>query len=319
LLIREGQLLKEYLIGTGGWAYFRVPRLRPLIAYSRIFNFVEVNSTFYQIPSLVEAGTWRKMAPADFQFSVRAHRTITHTHKLKPNPEVFEAFEKMRRICNALNAEILHLQAPPLFEVDESSVQNLRQLLASLSLGDLRLALEIRGTSKSSGLDCRLQRLMEDNNMIHSVDLSRDEEPAFDSDIVYSRLFGKGKHNIYQPTDGELAEIDQKAANTRSEKIVMSFHFVKMYKDAVRLKTYKQTGKFPSITNSIGIDSLEEVLSEDAKFPATKLQLMQNQGWKLFDLSETDRIHAAEALKELPEQTYCSLAEVVEKVGKIMR
>jgi hypothetical protein len=64
---------------------------------------------------------------------------------------------------------------------------------------------------------------------------------------------------------------------------------------------------------------LEEVLSEDAKFPATKLQLMQNQGWKLFDLSETDRIHVAEALKELPEQTYRSLAEVVEKVGKIMR
>lgn len=319
MLIREGQLLKEYLIGTGGWAYFRLPRLRPLIAYSRIFNFVEVNSTFYEIPSVVEAGTWRKMAPADFQFSVRAHRTITHTHKLKPNPEVFEAFEKMKRICNALNAEILHLQASPLFEVNESSVQNLRQLLASLSLGDLRLALEIRGTSKSSGLDCRLQRLMEDNNMIHSVDLSKDEEPAFDSDIVYSRLFGKGKHNIYQPTDGELAEIDQKAANTKSEKIVMSFHFVKMYKDAVRLKTYKQTGKFPSITNSIGIDSLEEVLSEDAKFPATKLQLMQNQGWKLFDLSDTDRIHVAEALKELPEQTYRSRAEVVEKVGKIMR
>lgn len=311
--------MKEYLIGAGGWAYFRVPRLKPLIAYSKVFNFVEVNSTFYQIPSMPEAGTWRKMVPPDFQFSVRAHRTITHTHKLKPNAEVFEAFEKMKRICNALNAEILHLQVPRSFEVNGSSVKDLRQLLASLSLGDLRLALEIRGTSKSSGLDCRLQRLMEDNNMIHSVDLSKDEEPAFDSDIVYSRLFGKGEHNIYQPTDGELVEIDQKAANTKSEKIVMSFHFVKMYKDAVRLKTYKQTGKFPSITKSSGIDSLEEVLGEDAKFPATKQELIQNQGWKLFDLSETDRIHAAEALKELPEQTFYSLAEVVEKVGKVMR
>ncbi len=311
--------MKEYLIGTGGWAYFRVPRLKPLIAYSKIFNFVEVNSTFYQIPSVPEVETWRKMAPQDFQFSVRAHRTITHTHKLKPNAEVFEAFEKMKRICDALNAEILHLQAPPSFEVNESSVKNLRQLLASLSFKGLRLALEIRGTSKSSGLDCRLQRLMEDNNMIHSVDLSKNEEPAYDSDIVYSRLFGKGKHNIYQPTDGELVEIDQKATNTKSEKIVMSFHFVKMYKDAVRLKSYKQTGKFPSITNSSGIDSLEEVLGEDAKFPATKQQLIQNQGWKLFDLRKTERIHAAEALKELPEQIYYSLAEVVEKVGKVMR
>lgn len=311
--------MKEYFIGTGGWAYFRVPRLKPLTAYSRIFNFVEVNSTFYQIPSLVEAEAWRKMAPPDFQFSVRAHRTITHAHKLKPITDVFEAFEKMKRICNTLKAEILHLQAPPLFEVNESSVKDMRQLLASLSLGGLRLALEIRGTSKSSGLDYGLQKLMKDHNMIHSVDLSRNEEPAYDSDIVYSRLFGKGKHNVYQPTDGELVEIDQKATKTGSEKIVMSFHFVKMYKDAVRLKTYKQTGKFPPITNSTGIDSLEEVLGEDATFPATRQQLVQNQGWKLFDLSKTERIHVADWLKELPEQTYRSLEEVVEKVGQVMR
>ena len=310
--------MKEYLIGTGGWAYFRVPRLKPLTAYSKIFNFVEVNSTFYQIPSLPEVEAWRKMAPSDFQFSVRAHRTITHTHKLKPVADVFEAFEKMKRICKTLNAEILHLQAPPSFKVNESSVKDIRQLLASLSFGGLRLAFEIRGTSKSSSLDYELQKLMQDNNMIHSVDLSRNEEPAYDSDILYSRLFGKGKHNVYQPTDGELVEVDQKATKTKSEKIVMSFHFVRMYKDAIRLKMYKQTGKFPSITNSTGIASLEEVLGEDAKFPATRQQLVQNQGWKLFDLNKTERIHVADWLRELPEQTYGSLEEILEKVEQVM-
>ncbi|KAB2945238.1 MAG: DUF72 domain-containing protein [Candidatus Methanoperedens sp.] len=39
-------------IGAGGWAYFKVPGLDSLEAYSKAFDFVEVNSTFYTIPSI---------------------------------------------------------------------------------------------------------------------------------------------------------------------------------------------------------------------------------------------------------------------------
>jgi len=38
--------LPKYLIGAGGWAYFQVPSMHPLVAYSRAFDFVEVNTTF---------------------------------------------------------------------------------------------------------------------------------------------------------------------------------------------------------------------------------------------------------------------------------
>ena len=312
------QLVKDYLIGTGGWAYFQVPRLKPLAAYSKVFNFVEVNSTFYQIPSLAEVENWRKLVPSDFSFSVRACRSITHTHKLKPEGDVFTDFEKMKRICSVLKAEILHLQTPATFKVDEMSFKNMQQLLSSLNLGNLRLALEIRGTP-GTGLPNNFLRLMQDNNIIHSIDLSKGEKPAYDSDTVYTRLFGKGEHNIYQPTDGELMEIDRKATITHSSKIVMSFHFVRMYKDAVRLKTYRQTGKFPSITNSTGLASLEAVLGEDATFPATKQQLVKSQGWKLFDFSKTERIHVAESLDRLPEITYNSLSEVIKQTELTMK
>ena len=40
----------DYLVGTGGWGYFNVPNKPRLKAYSEIFNFVEVNNTFYQYP-----------------------------------------------------------------------------------------------------------------------------------------------------------------------------------------------------------------------------------------------------------------------------
>lgn len=152
---------------------------------------------------------------------------------------------------------------------------------------------------------------MRDYNMIHCTDISKGEMPAYDSDILYSRLFGKGRHNIYQPTDKELTEMDSRASSTKSGKIVMSFHFVRMYKDAARMKIYKQTGRFPRVTGSTGLSSLEEVLDEDARFPTTKQALISSQGWKLFDLSAQARIHAGELLQRLPEKTYFSLSEVI--------
>jgi uncharacterized protein YecE (DUF72 family) len=310
--------MKKYLIGTGGWAYFKIPKLKPLVAYSRVFNFVEVNSTFYEIPNISDVQKWRKLVPTDFEFSVRAHRSITHTRRLSPEKNVLETFEKMKKICSALKAGILHLQTPPSLKITNEKVEQIKQTLASLSLGSLRLALEIRPNSISRGLPSNLQKLMQDNNMVHSVDLSKGEKPAYETDILYTRLFGKGIHNIYQPTDEELVEIDRKAATSKSQKIVMSFHYVKMYKDAARMKIYKQTRKFPSVTNSTGIASLEEVLREDAKFPATKKQLVQSQGWKLFDLDRTQRLTAADCLGKLPEGTYNSLGDVIEKMEHIL-
>jgi len=40
------KLVADYLIGTGGWAYFKVPNKPSLKAWS--FDFIEVNQTFYE-------------------------------------------------------------------------------------------------------------------------------------------------------------------------------------------------------------------------------------------------------------------------------
>jgi uncharacterized protein YecE (DUF72 family) len=308
--------LKEYLIGTGGWAYYRIPGLPPLVAYSRAFNFVEVNTTFYQIPPLSQAEKWRKLVPPDFHFAVRAHRVITHTYKFQPTKQALDAFDKMGKICIALNAEILHLQTPPSLKMNGTSVVNLRNLLGSVNLGRLRLALEIRGTHASK-LPAELVKAMQERDIVHCVDLSKGETPAYDSDLLYSRFFGKGKYNVYQPTDEELAEIDRKASNSRAERVVMSFHFVRMYKDAARLKIYKETAKFPQITGSTGMASLAETLSEDATFPAAKQELLDGQGWKLFDLTQTIRVHARDFLQRLPDRMYGNIDELVDALNSV--
>jgi hypothetical protein len=197
-------------------------------------------------------------------------------------------------------------------------VNDFRNFIASANLGKLRVALEIRGAQLFK-LPSDLVKTMQDFNVIHSVDLSKGETPAYESDTLYTRLFGKGRHNVYQPTDRELVEIDNKASSGKSEKVAMSFHFVRMYKDAARLKVYKQTGKFPMVTRSTGVSSLEEVLSEDAKFPAKKQELIQSQGWKLFDLTKTERSRAGKFLQGLPEETYTDIGEVTERLKQLMR
>jgi uncharacterized protein YecE (DUF72 family) len=310
--------LTEYLIGTGGWAYFQIPGVDALLAYSKAFNFVEVNSTFYQMPPMREVETWRRLVPHNFQFTVRANKAITHKHRLQSTQEALRTFEKMKQICTILNAPVLHLQTPPKFIFTENSVNNLRDFLSSVNLGKLRLALETRGTAPTK-LPSGLLRTMQDYNMIHSVDVSRGETPAYESDTLYSRLFGTGQHNVYQPTDEELEEIDKKASSGNFQRIILSFHFVRMYKDAARLKVYKETGEFPQITKYTGLDSLEEVLSEDAQFPASKQALIQNQGWKLFDLTEDKRVRAADFLQKLHEGTYSSVSEVIETLHSALR
>ena len=305
--------MREYLIGTGGWAYFHVPRLHPLIAYSRAFNFVEVNSTFYNVPPLEQVERWRKLVPHDFQFAVRAHRELTHGRVFQRTPEAFAAFQKMKQICDALKTNILHLQTPASFELSEAIIDEFNQFVSSLDLGKLRLVLEIRGV-RPSKLPIKLSRIMQNYNMIHCVDVSKGEMPAYDSDMLYSRLFGKGKQNVYQPTDEELVEIDNRVSDSGVQKAVMSFHFVRMYKDAARLKIYKQTGKFPRVTGSTGLSSLEEVLSEDSSFPSTKQELMRGQGWKLFELDENKRVHAEELLQQLAKKTYTNISEVIDSL-----
>jgi hypothetical protein len=84
-----------------------------------------------------------------------------------------------------------------------------------------------------------------------------------------------------------------------------------MYRDAARLKTFLNSGKFPSLTGQIGLESLGQVLKEDALFPTSKSKLSEEQGWKLFDKTTEERVRAGVVFEKLPERTYVSLDDVL--------
>jgi len=306
--------MTETLIGAGGWAYFQVPRLDSLEAYSRAFNFVEVNSTFYEYPETPQVKSWRKRVPEDFEFSVRCHRDVTHKHKLEPIDEAFRTFERMTAICRILRARILHIQTPADLGYNEAKIESMGNFFKRADHEGIEIAWEIR-RPKNAPIPSKLLELMQELEIIHCVDLSK-EEPEVKSDMLYARLFGKGSHNVYQFTDEELEEIDEKSNRSEYRRAALTFHGVKMYKDAARLKTYKLSGKFPMATGSTGSGSLREVLREDAKLPATKQKLIEDQGWKIIDLTPERRVRASELLQTIPEKTYNSIDDVIQELPR---
>jgi uncharacterized protein YecE (DUF72 family) len=51
--------------------------------YSQIFDFVEINSTFYKTPSKFMVNNWNKRTPDNFRFAVKFPKVITHDKRLK--------------------------------------------------------------------------------------------------------------------------------------------------------------------------------------------------------------------------------------------
>jgi len=297
----------EIIVGCGGWQYFIIPNMDPLEAYSMAFRFVEVNSTFYKIPPMDLVRAWRRRVPRDFEFSVRLNRLVSHIEKLDPTEKAVKAFQDCVEVAETLRSKILVLETPRSLD-SIKAVNGLENILKKVDLGDIRIAWEPRAGWPPKAVEEAIKL-----KLIPITDYSIEEPPYDDEEIAYTRLFGKGNHNIYQFTDDDLIRIKERAEKRRSKKIYLSFHGIRMYLDAARLERFLKKGELPRVTKSYGIDSLAEVLV-DASFPATKEELVRKHGWKLIDVDEKTRVPASVILKQLRRNNYRSLEELLREL-----
>jgi uncharacterized protein YecE (DUF72 family) len=78
-------------IGCSGWNYdaWRVPvydgapAATWLCRYATVFDTVEVNATFYRLPTRATTERWVEQTPARFVFAVKASRYLTHVRRLR--------------------------------------------------------------------------------------------------------------------------------------------------------------------------------------------------------------------------------------------
>lgn len=100
--------------------------------YSRVFGTVEVDSTFYAIPTGAAIESWYNKTPADFTFALKLPREITHERLLHDDtqPILFAFCERASELREKLAAVLIQL--PPSFEASRENALRLRGFLRML-------------------------------------------------------------------------------------------------------------------------------------------------------------------------------------------
>ena len=88
------------------------------MAYSHIFDYVEIDSSFYRIPSPFMVKNWYKRSTQNFRFTAKFPKIITHDKRLKDvDTELGRFFEAMRPLVDKTLA--LLIQLPPSLHIFE--------------------------------------------------------------------------------------------------------------------------------------------------------------------------------------------------------
>ena len=146
--------MAQIRIGCSGWSYeswrdgvFYPPRLasaRRLGHYAERFDTVELNSSFYRLPTVAAAEGWARQTPQGFRFAVKVSRYLTHIVRLADTAEHLGLLlERIAPLIEAGKLGPLLWQLPPTFERDD---ERLAQALEELPTG-FRHAFEFRHPS----------------------------------------------------------------------------------------------------------------------------------------------------------------------------
>ncbi|MFQ5997296.1 MAG: DUF72 domain-containing protein, partial [Dehalococcoidales bacterium] len=118
----------HYHIGTSGWHYdhwrdifypAKLAKAEWLAFYARHFDTVELNNSFYRLPSEAAFATWHDSSPPGFTFAVKVSRFITHIKRLKNSQEPLQTFITRAKILGEKLGPLLYQLPPNLHRNDE--------------------------------------------------------------------------------------------------------------------------------------------------------------------------------------------------------
>lgn len=211
------------IAGTSGFAYkewkgtfypqdLKEPAM--LRYYSAQFAAVEINNTFYRMPTAELLGRWAADTPEGFTFVLKAPQRITHQGRLKNEGDPLGRFLEVASVMGARLGPLL-FQLPPFFRKD---LERLRSFLKLLPPGR-RAAFEFR---HESWADPEVhEALREHGSALCVADTDDDEQPA---GIVATAGWGYLRLRRTAYAEGALAEW---AARVRSQPWSEAYVFFK--------------------------------------------------------------------------------------------
>ncbi len=203
-------------IGTSGWSYnewvgvfYPSASTNKLSFYSKFFDTVEVDSTFYSYPSRGTVYGWERHTPEKFVFSVKLPRIITHEKKLGMTsdiePDMLRFLSLMKPLVVSGKMGPLLVQLPPSFSYSRDR-EGLISFIKNLP-EDLMFAVEFRHPSWLR--DEIFQELKSRNIAFAIVDEPLlPPETIVTADFAFVRWHGRGSRPWYnyRYTDSELSQ-----------------------------------------------------------------------------------------------------------------
>lgn len=228
--------------------------------YYSVFNVVELQETFYDLPDLGKLRRYREEAPQNFVFAIKAWQGITHPLDsptwrrakfvpdkslsdrygfLKPTKEVFEAWEKVVEGARVVDAKVIVIQTPPSFGYSEENYRNAIEFFSTINSRNFIVGWEPRGTWLQN-LDKVAEVVARFENVIHVVDPLK-IRPAIDKPYAYFRLHGLGSGEVnyrYRYSDEDLKKLCEITSSLigKAEEVYIMFNNIYMAQDGQRFK-----------------------------------------------------------------------------------
>jgi uncharacterized protein YecE (DUF72 family) len=182
-------------IGCSGWSYkdwvgnFYPAWAKPseyLTLYSRVFDCVEIDSTFYRSPNAQIVKSFKEKTPKNFIFTAKLPKKMTHEHKLRGVESNLGWFEgSISKLKEKLGPIVVQL--PPSFKYDKDK-EALRSFLNVIN-PRIRYAVEFRN---KSWFCPEVFAWLEDHGVCFAWSLNQylATPPEVTTDFVYLRLVG---------------------------------------------------------------------------------------------------------------------------------
>lgn len=178
--------------------------------YSRHFDTVEINASFYRLPSAENFANWHSLAGDDFTFAVKLSRYLTHMKRLEADERTNEGVDRFcSRACELGDSlGVVLVQLPENFSCDHDRIINLVSQFKSAEKRykmKFPLALELR---HGSWFDAKTYALLKRLKVALVVNSSPDWPCVrqLTSDMLYIRFHGDKKLYSSSYSDKQLAE-----------------------------------------------------------------------------------------------------------------
>ena len=246
-------MVKNWHIGCSGFHYKewkdrfypeKLPQSKWFEYYTRHFNTLELNVSFYRFPTLKSLEGWYNKAPAGFSFSAKVPRSITHFKKLIETERMMNDFYTVLRAGLKEKLACVLIQMPPQFAY---SSDNLERILSQVD-HSFRNVIEFR--HESWWREDVQARLREQNISFCGVSFPKitREEAVVNTEVCYYRFHGVPRL-FYSEYDNDFIEkVFHQVNNSLAETAYIYFNNTASMAAIHNARHFQQLAEIPNLT-----------------------------------------------------------------------